>query len=241
MQRMVLGAAAALALTGCASVMNDTTQPMKIETRNDKGDLVSGAECNVTNDYGTTAVKSGVTSQVRRSGKDLDIVCKDPQHPDAIGRGISRANAGLAGNIIFGGGIGAIIDHNKGTRLYLPHLGAVGVRPDAGVRPFRREGGCSRHRHRSGGSGQGPLTTVPGPSDPSQAASSRQGGAAFSSAAVRQPSPFSAASHTPPRSRRPAPRHRRRARRPGHVACASRPRCRSTPPARRRWSRQNPA
>ncbi|AVS79681.1 hypothetical protein C8246_15215 [Paracidovorax avenae] len=120
MQRMVLGAAAALALTGCASVMNDTTQPMKIETRNDKGDLVSGAECNVTNDYGTTAVKSGVTSQVRRSGKDLDIVCKDPQHPDAIGRGISRANAGLAGNIIFGSGIGAIIDHNKGTAYTYP-------------------------------------------------------------------------------------------------------------------------
>jgi hypothetical protein len=32
-----------------------------------------------------------------------------------VGRAISRANAGMAGNIIFGGGIGAIIDHNKGT------------------------------------------------------------------------------------------------------------------------------
>ena len=33
---------------------------------------------------------------------------------------ISRANAGLAGNIIFGGGIGAIIDHNKGTAYTYP-------------------------------------------------------------------------------------------------------------------------
>jgi hypothetical protein len=120
MQRMIWGVATALALTGCASVVNDTTQPMKIDTKNDKGELVSGAECSVTNDYGTTAVKSGVTSQVRRSGKDLDIVCKDPRHPDAVGRGISRANAGLAGNIIFGGGIGAIIDHNKGTAYTYP-------------------------------------------------------------------------------------------------------------------------
>jgi len=119
MQRIAL-IAAALALTGCASVMNDTTQPMKIETKNAKGDLVAGAECSITNDYGTSLAKSGATSQVRRSGKDLDITCKDPAHPDAVGRGISRANSGMAGNIIFGGGIGAIIDHNKGTAYTYP-------------------------------------------------------------------------------------------------------------------------
>ena len=45
---------------------------------------------------------------------------KDPKNPDAVGRAISRANAGLAGNIIFGGGIGAIIDHNKGTAYTYP-------------------------------------------------------------------------------------------------------------------------
>ena len=37
-----------------------------------------------------------------------------------MGRAISRANAGMAGNIIFGGGIGAIIDHNKGTAYTYP-------------------------------------------------------------------------------------------------------------------------
>ena len=37
-----------------------------------------------------------------------------------MGRAISRANAGLAGNIIFGGGIGAIIDHNKGSAYTYP-------------------------------------------------------------------------------------------------------------------------
>lgn len=122
MQRMISGAvmAATVVLTGCASIVNDTTQPIKIETKNSQGETVAGAECSLTNDYGTTQAKSGVTTLVRRSGKDLDIVCKDPQHPDAVGRGISRANAGLAGNIIFGGGIGAIIDHNKGTAYTYP-------------------------------------------------------------------------------------------------------------------------
>jgi len=120
MQRIIGAAAIAMALTGCASVLNDTTQPMKIETKNSAGELVAGAECSVTNDYGTHAVKSGATSQVRRSGKDLDIVCKDPQQADAVGRGISRANGGMAGNILLGGGIGAIIDHNKGTAYTYP-------------------------------------------------------------------------------------------------------------------------
>lgn len=50
----------------------------------------------------------------------MDITCKDPMNSDAVGRAISRANARLAGNIIFGGGIGAIIDHNKGTAYTYP-------------------------------------------------------------------------------------------------------------------------
>ena len=120
MLRTVLVSSLALASVGCASIVNETTHPMKIETKNAKGDLVSGAECRISNDYGTITTKSGDTAQVRRSSKDLDITCKDPAQPDAIARAISRANAGLAGNIIFGGGIGMIIDHNKGTAYTYP-------------------------------------------------------------------------------------------------------------------------
>ena len=35
-------------------------------------------------------------------------------------RAISRAAGGMFGNIIFGGGIGAIIDHSKGTGYDYP-------------------------------------------------------------------------------------------------------------------------
>lgn len=112
--------AAAFALSGCASIVNDTTHPMKLETRTKDNQFVQGAECTITNDYGSIAVKSGATALVRRSSKDLDISCKHPQNPDAVARAISRANAGLAGNILFGGGIGAIIDHNKGTAYTYP-------------------------------------------------------------------------------------------------------------------------
>ena len=93
---------------------------MRIETARPDGTGVDGAECKLTNDYGTSTARSGETSQVRRSSRDLDITCRHPANPDATARAISRANAGLAGNIIFGGGIGAIIDHNKGTAYTYP-------------------------------------------------------------------------------------------------------------------------
>jgi hypothetical protein len=100
--------------------MNDSTHPVKVETKTQSGELVSGAECKLSNDYGSITVKSGDTTQVRRSSKDLDIVCKEPKNPDANARAISRANGGMWGNIILGGGIGAVIDHNKGTAYTYP-------------------------------------------------------------------------------------------------------------------------
>ena len=120
MTRKTLALAAVLACTGCASIVNDSTHPMKVETKTAAGELVSGAECRLSNDYGTFTVKSGDTTQIRRSSKDLDIVCQDPKNPNANARAISRANGGMWGNIIVGGGIGAIIDHNKGTAYTYP-------------------------------------------------------------------------------------------------------------------------
>ena len=50
----------------------------------------------------------------------MDITCVSSNQVDAKGRAISRANGGMFGNIILGGGIGAIIDHNKGTAYTYP-------------------------------------------------------------------------------------------------------------------------
>ena len=92
--------AACVVFSGCASVVNDSTHPMKVETKSVAGQVVSGAECKLTNDYGTVSMKSGDTTQVRRSSKDMDIVCRHPENQEAVGRAISRANAGMFGNIL---------------------------------------------------------------------------------------------------------------------------------------------
>jgi hypothetical protein len=120
MLRVVAAGAVMLSCVGCASVMNDSTHPMKVETKTSAGEVVTGAECKLANDYGTTTMKSGDTTQIRRSSKDLDISCSHPASGTANARAISRANGGMFGNIILGGGIGAIIDHNKGTAYTYP-------------------------------------------------------------------------------------------------------------------------
>lgn len=120
MKTLLLALCVPLIFTGCASVVNDSSHPIKVETKTQDGEFVTGAECKLTNDYGSITVLSGETAQVRRSGKDLDITCTQPQNQDANGRAISRANGGMWGNIILGGGIGAIVDHNKGTAYTYP-------------------------------------------------------------------------------------------------------------------------
>lgn len=120
MFKSILACAVAVSCVGCASIVNDSMQPIKLETKTESGNLVAGAECKISNDYGTVNTKSGETVLVHRSSKDVDVVCVHPNNPGASARAISRANAGLAGNIIFGGGIGAIIDHNKGTAYTYP-------------------------------------------------------------------------------------------------------------------------
>ena len=111
---------AMLATVGCASITHETSHPMRVETFTQEGRSVLGAECTLTNDYPAATGKSGGGVSVHRSSKDLDIVCTSQEHGVATGRAISRANAGMAGNLLFGGGIGVIIDHNKGTAYTYP-------------------------------------------------------------------------------------------------------------------------
>lgn len=118
-QRLAM-AVLVMALTGCATVMNESMQPIRVDTRTESGETVADAECRLSNEYEAVTVHSGNTAQVRRSNTDLEIVCRHPGNPDAQARAISRANAGMFGNIIIGGGIGAIIDHSKGTAYTYP-------------------------------------------------------------------------------------------------------------------------
>ena len=109
-----------MSLVGCASVMNESNHAVRVDTKTETGEAIAGADCVALNDYGTVNFKSGQSGSVHRSSKDLEITCTAPGQPPAKGTAVSRANAGMAGNIILGGVIGAVIDHNRGTAYTYP-------------------------------------------------------------------------------------------------------------------------
>lgn len=111
---------AASQIIGCASVSNGTSGPIRVETVGGDGVAVVGAKCDLTNDYGTFSVVTPASVIVHRSSKDLQVTCKKDGLPDATANVTSRATGSMFGNIIIGGGIGAIVDHSNGSAYNYP-------------------------------------------------------------------------------------------------------------------------
>ena len=119
-QAIVLALALPTLLTGCASITKDSNQPVKIETYSKTNQVVTGVKCVAKNERGEWTATAPGTVSVHRSGENLQVNCEKEGEQPGLATVISRANGGMFGNILFGGGIGAIIDHNKGTAYSYP-------------------------------------------------------------------------------------------------------------------------
>jgi hypothetical protein len=118
---MLLPTLTLLLLSGCASITGTTGQSVSVETRQ-QSQQVSGANCELTNSKGKWFVTTPGSVQIRRSNDDLIVICtKDGLEP---GRATvaSETKGSMFGNILFGGGIGAIVDHNSGAAYEYPTL-----------------------------------------------------------------------------------------------------------------------
>ncbi|MEQ1774340.1 MAG: hypothetical protein ABL891_11210 [Burkholderiales bacterium] len=107
-------------LPGCATITSSEMQDLSLQTANDKGEMLKDVKCTLKNDKGNWEFKAPGFVAVRRSAEDLIVECKKEGSADGFLRAVSRAAGGMWGNIIFGGGIGAIIDHSKGTGYNYP-------------------------------------------------------------------------------------------------------------------------
>lgn len=72
MIKHITAIALALALTGCASMMNERTQPVKIEIVDDMG----GTKCTAQNSEGLYRFY-GVSGSVNRDNSDLVVTCEN--------------------------------------------------------------------------------------------------------------------------------------------------------------------
>ncbi len=107
-------------MTGCASITGSEMQQLSLTTKGEDSNTIDGVKCTLQNDKGTWEATSPGFVNIHRSAEDLTVQCKKDGQKDGLLKAVSRAAGSMFGNIVFGGGIGAIIDHNKGNGYNYP-------------------------------------------------------------------------------------------------------------------------
>jgi len=105
---------------GCASITGTENQSVSVQTREQAGGEVTGAACELTNNKGKWFVTTPGSVMIHRSNDDMQVLCNKAGIEPGRGSVVSETKGSMWGNIIFGGGIGAIVDHNKGTAYEYP-------------------------------------------------------------------------------------------------------------------------
>lgn len=112
---------ALLLLTGCASIVNGTNQVVSVQTVSPTGD-VGGATCKLENEKGVYYVTTPGTVTVHRAYGDMNVKCEKAGFTPALATFKSSTKGMLAGNILFGGVIGAGVDAASGAAYDYPAL-----------------------------------------------------------------------------------------------------------------------
>jgi hypothetical protein len=109
-------------LSGCASIVSGTNQVLSVETLQKAGAPVAGATCKLENDKGVYYVTTPGTVTVHRAYGDLNVKCQKAEMVDGIAVIKSSTKAMMAGNLLFGGVIGAGVDAASGAAYDYPNL-----------------------------------------------------------------------------------------------------------------------
>lgn len=115
----VVAISMAFLVSGCSSLTQSDSQSLSL-TATYQGKPVE-PDCKLTNDRGVWDAKAPANVNVRKSNEDLSVTCKKDGMPDGLLKAISRAAGSMFGNIILGGGIGAMIDHTNGRGYDYPN------------------------------------------------------------------------------------------------------------------------
>jgi uncharacterized protein YceK len=118
---ILLALIALSSLSGCASIVNGTSQIVSVETMHTNA-AVAGASCKLENDKGVYYVTTPGTVTVHRAYGDMNVLCEKAGVPDGLGVVKSSTKGMMAGNILFGGIIGAGIDAASGAAYDYPTL-----------------------------------------------------------------------------------------------------------------------
>lgn len=113
---------ACVALAGCASVSGGNVQKMYVQAQAQDGAAVAGADCTLTNDKGTWRLTAPGDTSIVRSNKRMEVKCDKSPLPQGVVSVESATRGAMYGNIILGGVVGAVIDHNSGAGYEYPEM-----------------------------------------------------------------------------------------------------------------------
>jgi hypothetical protein len=122
---LVAIAALGVAVSGCASIVEGTTQSIAITTTPQPG-----AKCTLTNSEGIWYVTTPGNAQVHKTKHDLDIACTLAGFKDAHSTVTPHFNGATVGNVIAGGIIGIGIDAATGANFNYPTEANVAMDPE---------------------------------------------------------------------------------------------------------------
>ena len=118
-------AALGVALSGCASIVEGTTQSIAVTSP-----PTDGAKCVLRSSEGTYYVTTPGNATVHKTKNDLDVNCTKAGFKDAHTTIPSHFNGATAGNILAGGVIGLGIDAATGANYNYPTEFAVTMMPN---------------------------------------------------------------------------------------------------------------
>lgn len=127
-------------MSGCASIVNGTTQTLAISTP-----PVSGAQCELSSTQGKWTVITPGVATVARSKSDITIECHKAGYQTAVGVIPSSFEAWTAGNLVLGGVVGLGVDAATGAINEYPdnyQLPLVPLVPQAHPHPGTRAPGA---------------------------------------------------------------------------------------------------
>ena len=108
--------------SGCASVTGTTIQSVSVQTRSQDGKEVTGSACELSNNKGKWFITSPGSVTITRSNDDMQVLCNKQGFDPGRAAVVSDTKGSMFGNILLGGGIGAIVDHNTGAAYEYPSL-----------------------------------------------------------------------------------------------------------------------
>lgn len=128
---ILVGVVATTVLSGCASIVNGTSQPISVTTP-----PVSGATCSLKNSKGEWYVNATPGSAVvHRAYGPLTVNCKKSGYNTAI-MTVKSSTKGMAfGNVVFGGIIGGGVDMADGAAYDYPTPIVVPMSPVTAQNP----------------------------------------------------------------------------------------------------------